>query len=200
MVLLVTVVAGLIAALIRSWIRHEKFRSLKMRSVWLVFAAFLPQYLATSLSFTRERIPDSWMPFILIGSLILLMVFVWLNRTEAGMWALGCGLFLNFLVIFLNHGFMPLSPETAQKLTPPGVDVALTIGERVGFGKDILLPVEETRLWFLSDVFVLPQWMNYRVAFSIGDIFISVGAFLFLWSLGGSSQRKSMEAHNAQDI
>ena len=200
MILLVAVVAGLIAALIRSWICHSKFISFDIQAVWLVFAAFLPQYLAFSLRATRERVPDSWIPFILIGSQLLLLVFVWINRKKPGMWAMGTGLFLNFLVIALNHGFMPLSPETAQKLIQPGVSVSLTIGERVGFGKDILLLVESTRLWFLSDIFLLPHWLNYRAAFSVGDILISVGAFLFLWSLGGSSQRESAEVKNAENI
>lgn len=116
------------------------------------------------------------------------------------MWAMGIGLLLNFLVIVLNHGFMPLSPETAQKLIEPGVTVPLTIGERVEFGKDILLLTTNTKLWFLSDIFLVPQWLRYRAAFSIGDIFISVGAFLFLWSLGGSSQRESTEVKNAENI
>lgn len=200
MILLVAVVAGLIAALIRSWICHSKFISFDIQAVWLVFAAFLPQYLAFSLQFTRERIPDSWIPFILIGSQILLLIFVWINRKKPGMWAMGAGLFLNFLVIALNHGFMPLSPETAQKLIEPGVTVSLTIGERVGFGKDILLPIENTKLWFLSDIFLLPQWLNYRAAFSVGDILISVGVFLFLWSLGGPSQRESAEVTNAENV
>ena len=191
MVLLIAVVAGLVAALLRSWIRHEKFITLKIQSVWLVFLAFLPQYFAFSLQMTRERIPDSWIPFILIGSLLLLIAFVWQNRKLPGMWIMGLGLGLNFLVIALNHGFMPLSPETAQNLMEPGVNVPLTIGERVGYGKDILLQTQDTKLWFLSDIFLLPEWLNYKVAFSIGDIFISVGAFLFLWSLGGSSQQKS---------
>jgi len=200
MILLVAVIAGLVAVLIRSWISHEKFISFNIQAVWLVFAAFLPQYLAFSLPATRERIPDSWIPFILIGSQLLLLAFVWVNRKKPGMWAMGVGLFLNFLVISLNHGFMPLSPDTAQKLIEPGVTVSLTIGERVGYGKDILLPIENTKLWFLSDIFLVPQWLNYRTAFSVGDILISVGSFLFLWSLGDSSQRKSAEVKNAENI
>ena len=201
MILLFAVIAGLIAALLRSWIRHETFLSLKIKSVWLVFAAFLPQYFAFSLSITRERIPDSWIPFILIGSLLFLLVFVWENRDIPAMWVMGLGLILNFLVIILNHGFMPLSPETAQKLMEPGVNVPLTLGGRVGYGKDILLQTRDTKLWFLSDIFLLPEWLHYKVAFSIGDIFISVGAFLFLWSLGGSSQQKTLsEANHVKGI
>jgi hypothetical protein len=200
MILLVAVVAGFVAALIRSWIRHEKFMSLNIHGAWLVFAAFLPQYLAMSLQVTRERMPNSWMPYILVGSQLLLIVFVWLNRKQSGMWVMGVGLLMNFLVMILNHGFMPLSPETAQQLIEPGIQVSLTIGERVGFGKDILLTTAETKLWFLSDIFLLPKWTHYRAAFSAGDVLISVGAFLFLWSLGGPSQRKTTEEKNDKDL
>jgi hypothetical protein len=38
-------------------------------------------------------------------------------------------------------------------------------------------------LWWLSDRFLVPQWSPYRVTFSLGDIFISLGAFWLLWRL-----------------
>ena len=96
---------------------------------------------------------------------------------------------------------MPLSPETAQKLIPEGVTVDLAIGERVEYGKDILLPVNETKLWFLSDIFVLPKWFPNRAAFSTGDILLGIGSFLLLWSLGGPSPIYSdKEAVHAKDI
>lgn len=200
MVLLVAVVAGLLAGWLRSRLRHSTYQVVDLRSVWIVFLAFIPQLLAFSIPATREYIPDSWIPFILLGSQALLFIFVWENREKPGLWLLGIGLLLNFLVIALNGGFMPLSPEKAQHLIPPGVTVDLVLGERVGYGKDILLPTAETTLWFLSDIFLLPSWINYRVAFSLGDILISAGAFYFLWSLGGSSQNNSLEAQHVKDL
>lgn len=113
---------------------------------------------------------------------------------------MGIGLLSNFIVIALNHGYMPLSPDTVTRLIGNDNLAIFTIGERVGYGKDILLPVEQTKLWFLSDVFTFPAWVNYGVAFSIGDIFISIGAFLFLWSLGGASPiLNPLEVKNAED-
>ena len=79
---------------------------------------------------------------------------------------------------------MPLMPENAARLLPAGSPVVLQLGERVGFGKDILLERANTRLWFLGDVFMLPEILRYPLAFSIGDILISVGAFWLLWKLG----------------
>lgn len=201
MVLLIAVGLGFIAALIRALVRQEKLGTVQFKAVWLVFLAFLPQYLAFSLPSTRTRIPDSWIPAILLGSQTLLIVFVVINRKKPGMGLMGIGLVLNFVVIALNHGFMPLSPATAQQLIPAGVSVNLTLGERVEYGKDILLLPEETRMGFLSDIFLLPHWFqNYRAAFSIGDLILSCGAFWYLWSLGGPAPIHTAEVEHAQNL
>ena len=200
MILLIAVIAGIGAGARRSWIHHTTLQYLHGRSIWLVFVAFLPQWLAFNCAASRVMIPDSWIPFILLGSQLFLLVFVWQNRNLPGIKVMGLGLLLNFIVIAFNHGYMPLSPETAQKLIPEGVTVDLAIGERVEYGKDILLPVSDTKLWFLSDIFVLPKWFTNRSAFSVGDIFISIGSFLLLWSLGSPSPIYSKEVEYAKDI
>jgi hypothetical protein len=192
MILLVAIVFGFMAGLIRAWAKKSPYRPPHLEHVWMVFLAYLPQFFAFYLPVTRTLFPDAWVPATLICSQLLLLIFVWLNRIQPGFWLLGIGLALNLLVIALNGGMMPLSPENASKLIPPGVDVLLQIGQRVGHGKDIFLPIEQTRLWFLSDYFTLPQWINYRLAFSIGDIVISTGAFWLFWSLG-KSRNSSME-------
>ncbi len=80
---------------------------------------------------------------------------------------------------------MPIQPEVVQKLIP-GPSIGLwAVGERLLMTKDFVMPLADTRLWFLDDRFILPAWLNYPVAFSIGDVLISIGAFLLLWSLGG---------------
>lgn len=201
MILLIAVIAGIGAGVIRSLVNHTKLQNIQIKSIWLVLVAFIPQWLAFDFSTTRVMIPDSWIPFILLGSQLFLLVFVWRNRHLPGIKVMGLGLLFNFIVIAVNHGFMPLSPETAQKLIPEGVTVDLAIGERVEYGKDILLPVSETKLWFLSDIFVLPKWFPNRAAFSAGDILLGIGSFLLLWSLGGPSPIYSdKEVVHAEDI
>lgn len=201
MILLIAVIAGIGAGVIRSLVNHTKLQNIQIKSIWLVLVAFIPQWLAFDFSTTRVMIPDSWIPFILLGSQLFLLVFVWRNRHLPGIKVMGLGLLFNFIVIAVNHGFMPLSPETAQKLIPEGVTVDLAIGERVEYGKDILLPVNETNLWFLSDIFVLPEWFPNRAAFSAGDILLGIGSFLLLWSLGSPSPTYSdKEVVHATDI
>jgi hypothetical protein len=183
--LLLAVPAGLLAGLLRAWFAGRRLQVPNLRLAWLVFVAFLPQYIAFSLPATRNALPDELAALALAGSQILLVLFAWSNRSQPGVWLLGAGLLLNLAVILANGGFMPISPETVARLLPDLPPETWQLGERVGTGKDILLPVDRTRLPWLSDRFLLPDWVQYRVAFSLGDGLIAAGVFLLLLDLGG---------------
>jgi hypothetical protein len=191
MILLIAVIIGLAAGLIRARMNGTTYQSVEIKSIGLVFLAYLPQFFAFSLPLTRARIPTSWIPYILIGSQVLLFWFVWVNRRVSGFQLLGLGLLSNFLAIALNGGMMPLPPENAARLVAPGSGLEFEIGQRVGFGKDVILPREETHLWFLGDVLMLPEWLRYPLAFSIGDILISMGAFWLLRELGNPNSHST---------
>lgn len=184
MILLLAVLAGLIAGCARALIGRRSLNIPDLYLTWLVPIAFLPQLIAFQLPGSRKAIPDELAAIALVGSQLLLLAFAWLNRRQPGLWLLGLGLFLNLVVIALNGGLMPISPETVERLAPNAPADAWQIGKRLGTGKDIVLPVDQTRLWWLSDRFLLAGWSQYRVAYSIGDVFIALGAFRLLFSLG----------------
>jgi len=188
MVLLVAVVLGLASGFLRAKFSGRLYQAVEVRYFWLILVAFLPQFFTFYLPATRSIFPDNWVPVVLIGSQLLLLLFAWLNRRLPGFWLLGLGLLANFIAISLNGGMMPLMPENAARLMPADCSATLQMGERVGFGKDILLDKANTRLWFLGDVFMLPEIFRYSLAFSIGDILISTGAFWLLWRLGSPRQ------------
>lgn len=191
MILLTAVVAGIVAALARAYWGNRQLQPLSLRYEWLVVAAFIPQLIAFQLPLTRAKFPDDGARIALVGSQALLIVFAWLNRKAKGFWALGIGLILNFAVIVLNGGLMPISPETVERLARGAG--SWEVGERLGHTKDLILPVAQTYLSWLSDRFTLPDWIPYRVAFSVGDIIIGFGAFWLLWSLGGSQRQQEEE-------
>jgi hypothetical protein len=139
-----------------------------------------------------------WATVALVSSQFLLLAFALTNLKRPPFWALGLGLMSNFSVIILNGGLMPIQPEVVQKLIPGPSAGLWEVGKRLLTTKDFVLPLTATRLWFLDDRFILPDWMHYPVAFSIGDIFIALGAFWLLWSLGGPDNKKK-ENGNGQD-
>jgi hypothetical protein len=148
--------------------------------LWLVMIAFLPQIFFFYIPATRSKIPTGIVAAGLILSQVLLLVFCWLNRRLSGIWLLALGLALNLLVISANGGLMPISPQTASALLPANVLAKLQVGDRFGYGKDILLTTEKTNLVWLSDRFLLPSWSSYQVAFSLGDLLVASGAFWLL--------------------
>lgn len=176
MILLSALAAGLVVGAGIAWARKRPWTLPRLRSVWLVVVAAVPQALAFYLPATRTRIPEAAAAAGLVGSQILLLAFCWINRQVPGIWLLALGTGLNLMVIAANGGFMPISPQTASRLVPAEALAGLEIGSRFGI-KDVLLLPEETRLVWLSDRFLPPEGFFYQVAFSLGDLGIAAGAF-----------------------
>ena len=171
--------AGLVAGLGLSQWRGYPYRSPTLNSIWLVFLGFLPQFLIIYLGNNRSSIPD-WLAITsIVTSQLFLFIFALLNRHLPGMWILIAGLVLNVAVMIANGGFMPINPNTAERIVGAERVASIELGSRIGY-KDVLLPATETRLEWLADRFLPPAGFPYQVAFSLGDVFIALGAFVIL--------------------
>ena len=180
MILLLAVAAGLLAGLARAGIKKKPYREPELSWLWLVILAVAPQLLAFHISATAGWFSDRWASAILVASQLALLAFVWVNRRLTGMKILGLGLILNLLVISLNKGLMPLTPQTAGILFPELPASTWVTGLRPGRSKNIILPLSDTRLAFLSDAILLPAWFPWTRALSAGDLLIALGIFWLL--------------------
>ncbi|MEA3325834.1 MAG: DUF5317 domain-containing protein [Chloroflexota bacterium] len=178
MILVFAIAIGLLAGYLKARFDGISYQTTELRCLWLVLLAALPQYLIYSLPVTREKVSDQWIPFFLISTQLILLLFVWLNRKSPSFWLLGMGLLLNFVVISLNGGWMPISPATLESQNIPSSQWQL--GSRFGYSKDLVMAKESINLWILSDILTLPKGIPYRVAFSIGDVLLSLGVIGFL--------------------
>lgn len=106
------------------------------------------------------------------------LYFLWLNRHHHGFLLIIAGVFMNFLVMSLNGGRMPVSEVAAMVLDPYYID-ALKSGV---YAKHTLL-TESTKLSFLGDVIPMTSPYPKSRVISIGDLFMSIGVFFFIQQL-----------------
>lgn len=144
---------------------------IELRAWWLLIIAF-------GLQTGTSLLPDeSWSDTaglsMILGSFVLLMVLVVLNRASPGMWIAGLGVLMNFTVIAVNGG-MPVLAGAAE------VASGFTVSEPDVSGSYKHIPLDEdSQLTFLADVIPL-RLANIGEVISLGDIFLALGLGAFL--------------------
>ena len=148
--------------------------AIKIKFGWLIILAVLMQRMPFALS-----PPSSFVELkkaLLVLSYVLLL---WVLSRNLHLWSmriLALGTVLNFIAIVANGGLMPVSPEARLQagMTPIGQP---GFGKVLPEGTGVLLPVDQTNLWFLSDT--IPISLVGGV-FSPGDVMIAVGLLVFV--------------------
>lgn len=178
MILLVALGLSFAVALLRGG-RIGRLLTLPLRGPGWAIVAFALQ---TLVIYLPVKSPVLWWlcAALLVVSYLLLLAFLWTNRRLPGMALIGLGMLCNLAVILANGGYMPISPEAVERIGHSGRLVEGAGGLRVAFSKDIVLPREQTRLWFLGDLFLLPPPFPLPSAFSPGDVGVALGAFVLV--------------------
>jgi hypothetical protein len=177
LILLPAVLAGIVIALLRGGSLGH-LANLHFRLGWLALLCLAGQLFviySPADGLEGARYPHA---ILLIGSTAALVLVVWANRRVSGMPILGLGLLLNLVVMSANGGFMPVSREAALSAGTRSSQEVLAEGTRLPKSKDILLPMEHTQLWFLSDAIVAPPPLG-RV-YSVGDLIVGAGVIVML--------------------
>lgn len=162
-----------------SGVRLSQLSRLPVRGSGLVIAAFGTQVALIYLPLPSGAL-ELWRVPLLVLSYGLLAGFVWWNRRLPGIWLLGLGLLANWVVILANGGHMPVTYENLVAAGKVHLVSSPDSGNLVFGSKDVLLSLAETRLWFLSDIFVIPPPFPLASVFSIGDALIALGLLRFV--------------------
>ena len=158
---------------------------LQIEHAWVVLVAIALQIPLVYMLVGESAIGGlSLSHLVLAGSYALLFWVVWVNRRLPGLPLVGLGMACNGLVMVLNGGWMPITAEAVARLEYP-IEVPVGIGPiKLRGGKNVLLPRSQTRLWWLSDVFIVGPPFPVVGAFSIGDVLVAAGIFWLLqWVL-----------------
>lgn len=181
MPLVVAALCGMMAGFIRATAHRRRISMPRIRWAWLLIPTVAATW-ATNHFSTKPLAITS-----IVLSQALPLALAWINRRQPGMWLLGAGLALNLLVIALNGGLMPISPETLLAMGVPPDHWA--VGQRLGLSKDLVQPITDTHFWFLSDWLLSPAWYPKKGAFSLGDLCAGAGVFWVLWAAAGPQKK-----------
>ncbi|GIE94463.1 DUF5317 domain-containing protein [Paractinoplanes rishiriensis] len=154
----------------------SRLATLRIRHVWLLWAALADQILVISV------VPDADATALAvahIASYVMAGAWVIANRHLPGVLLIGFGGGLNGLTISLNGGTLPAS-ESALR----AVGRATETGDFTNSGV-----LADPKLPWLGDVFATPAWLPGNNVFSVGDVVIWVGIVLFLWRTCKSAVR-----------
>ena len=170
---------AIVIGLLGGWLCGGHFVHLgswPFRLGWLVPVALGAEfYIALGIG----RTVPPWVLPLHLGAYALLIVVVLVNRQLPGMPVLALGLALNALVIGLNGGLMPEDPQTLH-VKHRGEE--LSVGQHPPQTKDVVLPHDQARLWWLGDVLDSPPGFPVQTVVSPGDVIIAVG---LAWVVAG---------------
>lgn len=178
--ILVTVILMALFGLLILGGRIERLVHVKLRHTWIAPLAFGAQWWSIFWPLSRdERLAGAQAAMMLL-SLLLATGFLWLNRAQPGFKLLAVGMALNLAVMAANGGYMPITLQAMERSGDIHLVESTEPGSRIQNTKNVLLPKDETRLWILSDIFVVPLPPPFRGVFSPGDAIIALGAIWFL--------------------
>lgn len=160
-------------------LRKGSFSNMKTAEIykWYLFVgAFLLEFVTVFLSAKGYKFFTSNIFTMHLISYCLLFIGIYFNIEKTSFKLIMLGTLLNFIVIMLNDGQMPVSQTAMLKagLTEDLKD--LLSGEIITH----TIISKNTLLKFLGDVIVIPKPYPRPKVLSIGDIFMGVGVFVYI--------------------
>ncbi len=168
---------GLIFSLIIGFLRRGTLKGIAdihLKFGWMFPILLVVQFLIYSFQEQYELLGHiSGYLFMIIY--IVGLLFLFLNRHYQGVWIIFIGVLLNFIVMLLNGGRMPVSLEASIILDPMYAE-ALKNGM---YAKHTIL-TDHTTFGFLGDIIPITSPYPRDQVISIGDVVMNIGIFVFI--------------------
>jgi hypothetical protein len=152
----------------------ENVARFKFHYWWLVIIAMIMHRLPFFLYAPSDAI--GLKKAAMIVSYLLLIFGVSKNLKTWGFRLILTGVLLNFVAISFNGGLMPVTTEARIEAGMSSVGQTV-IGGVLPEGSGILLTVEQTKLWLLTDIIPIEK---LGAVCSIGDLIILVGMVILV--------------------
>jgi hypothetical protein len=181
---------GILIAIITGLFRKGNFNGfaeLRLRGGWIFPILLILQILIFIFQSKLDWVASA-SDYFFLGVYVIGLYFLWINRKQPGFYYILIGVFLNFLVMAINGGRMPVSLEAASVLDPSYAEV-LQSGI---YAKHQLLN-SATHLGFLGDIIPLSKPYPRNQVISIGDVIMNIGGFIFVLQLM-LSEKKQLSA------
>jgi hypothetical protein len=111
-------------------------------------------------------------PTVYVLTTALVVLVAALNLRQPGFLLVVAGGAANLAAILANGGYMPADPAALSALGWSG-------SPGTGYSNSIV-GGSGVALWPLTDIFAMPTWLPGANVFSIGDVLIGAGAFIWL--------------------
>jgi Family of unknown function (DUF5317) len=145
-----------VASAVFSWIRLRRLAELPIRHLWLVWLALVVQVVL--FGFLGHRIPATVSGTIHLGTYVLALTFLWLNRRLPGGRLISIGTASNLAAIVANNGAMPANMSAWRKAGLPEIPPEVFTNSQA---------LSSPRLAILGDIFYVPASWPLSNVFSI---------------------------------
>lgn len=168
----------------------KNLRTLRIRMPALLVLAFSIQLLVSFMLLAGSSFFINQRMVFYALSYGLLFVALFANLNSKAVWLVVAGSLLNFAVIFLNGGTLPVAAEALEKAGFFNRLELIQAGRLVQYQ---LVEGNGTWLYFFAKRLTPPAMYPIRQVFSIGDAFISLGLFFWMQYLlmGGGHYQKA---------
>lgn len=181
----------IVIGIIIGWIMKGRLKNLgdlPIKGKWLIIILGL---MVVFIKYTQSPERKLLYQALMISFFVIMSYLLVINRRLPGVKLIMVGLCLNFLVMAVNGGRMPVS-EWAEVVSGQIAYLPELLNDT---GSRHVLLTEQTRLFFLGDIIPIPPPYPISRVISVGDIFLILG-IIHMIVIGMRKQGRTNEVNN----